>query len=551
MALYTQYVQSHGAFVHYDDFTKNFRVLKPQRFHFAYDVADALAASTPDARALVWATPDGQEGTCTFAQMKQLSDRAANVLRGLGVGKGSVVLLMLKSHWEYWPLVLALHKLGAVAAPATHQLTAQDIAYRMRSAGVALAIATAEDGIPARIEQAATLCDAAFARILVRGTREGWQTYEDLFAAADPNFERPTGTQAVSPEDPMLLYFTSGTEGMPKMVLLDHVYPLGHILTAAHWQRVVDGGLHLTVCDTGWSKSAWGQLYGQWLCGSGVFVWDDGDVLDPAALLAAIEKYRVTTLCAPPPVYRALLGQDFSAHDLSKLTHCTLTAEPLHPEIYYQFQERTNLELHEAYGLTETTVLVGNFAPWMRVQPGSMGRPSPLYDVDIIDEYGKPCPPGVSGEIVVRTHHGVPLGMFHGYAQEGDASEAAWEDNVYHTGDVAWRDEWGYYWYVGRADDVIRSSGYRIGPFEVESALQSHPAVLEAAITGVPDPLRHQIVKATVVLRPGFLPDDDMVRTLQQHVKQVTAPYKCPRIVTFVDGLPKTANGKVKRSALR
>ena len=550
MAQYTRYVEAHGAFVSYEDFYKNFRVRRPERFHFAFDVADVLAAETPDAPALVWAAPNGTQDSYTFAQMKQASDRAASLLRGLGVGKGDAVLLLLKTHHEYWPLVLALHKLGAVAAPCSTLLSAQDIAYRARNTRARLVVCTAEDGLPDRAEAAAALCPDAWQCLLVRGTRAGWHSYEALATQADPHFERPTGDQAVAPEDPMLLYFTSGTSGLPRMVTLDHAYPLAHIVTAVHWQRVTEGGLHLTLCDTGWSKSAWGQLYGQWLGGSGVFVWDAGDALSPDALLEAMARHGVTTLCAPPMAYRALLGADFSAHDLRALTHCTLTAEPLHPDIFCQWEEHTGLTLHEAYGLTETAVLVGNFA-WGKVQPGSMGRPSPLYDVDVVDEHGKTCPPGVSGELVVRTHHGVPLGMFQGYANDEESTREAWHDGLFHTGDVAWRDEWGFYWYVSRADDVIRSSGYRIGPFEVEAALMEHPAVLEAAVTGVPDPLRHQVVKATVVLRPGYTPGDALARELQQHVKGITAPYKYPRIVAFAETLPRTNSGKLRRSALR
>ncbi len=550
MAMYQNYVEAHGAFLNYEDFCKNFRLKRPDGFHFAFDIADTLAEATPDAPALVWVAPDGTSGSMSFAEMKRASDRAANALRGLGIGKGDVAMLMVGNHAEYWPLLLALHKLGAVAAPASRLLTAQDIAYRLDKARVSLIIAAAENGLPERIEQAEALCGAHPRRMTVRGARDGWESYETLLENASDNFPRPTGADAPDPAAPMLLYFTSGTEGMPKMVPLDWFYPLGHIVTAVHWQRVVDGGLHLTACDTGWSKSAWGQIYGQWLGGSGVFVWDSEELSDAAALLSAMAAHRVTTLCAPPQVYRALLGQELADFDLSALTHCTLTGEPLHPEIYYQWQERTGLALHEAYGLTETSVLAANFAPWMKVQPGSMGRPSPLCDVDIVDEYGKPCPAGVSGEIVVRTHHGVPAGMFRGYLGE-DGQLEPWQDNAYRTGDVAWRDEWGYYWYVGRADDVIRSSGYRIGPFEVESALLSHPAVREAAVTGVPDPLRHQIVKATVALNPGYAPDDALVRALKDHVRQITAPYKCPRVIAFMDELPKTTSGKIKRGALR
>ena len=561
MAIYRQYVKAYDAFAGYDDFCEHFRLKEPERFHFAFDVADALARDTPHATALAWASADGEEGRgdpqLSFAQMKALSDRAANALRALGVGKGDVVLLMLKNHWEHWPLLLAAHKLGAVAAPTPHQLTAQDIAYRLGRAAqamrVAMVIATAEDGIPERVERAVEIACGGGAPelLLVRGERAGWRSYEAAMAGADPHFERPQGAQAVLARDPLLLYFTSGTEGMPKMVLHDQLYPLGHIVTAVHWQRVVEGGLHLAVCDAGGSKSAWGQIYGQWMAGSGVFVWDAGEVLDAAALLKTLARRRVNTLCAPPGVYRALLGQEVSAYDLSALSHCTVISEPLHPEIYFQFLEQTGLHLHEAYGLAETGVVVGNFAPFGKVQPGSMGRPSPLYDVDVVDAYGNSCPAGVSGEIVVRTDRGVPAGMFHGYAGGEEERREAWDGHAFRTGDVVWRDEWGYYWYVGRADDVVRSSGYRIGPFEVESALMEHPGVKEAAVTGAPDPLRHQIVKAAVVLQPGYQPGEAMVRVLQEHVKRVTAPYKCPRVIDFVDALPRTGDGKIKRSALR
>ena len=555
--MYQQYVESPGPFAGYDDFCEHFRLKNagrgPERFHFAFDVADALAQSAPHATALAWAAPGEkqEEGRIDFAQMKALSDRAANALRGRGVGKGDAVLLMLKNHWEYWPLLLAAHKLGAVAAPTPHQLSAQDIAYRLGRAGeslrVAMVIATAEDGIPERVEQAVASCGVSAELLLIRGQRAGWQDCDALIAEAQPHFERPQGPQAVSARDPLLLYFTSGTEGMPKMVLHDQRYPLGHIVTAVYWQRVVEGGLHLTVCDTGGSKSAWGQIYGQWLAGSGVFVWDAGEPLDAAALLEALAKHRVNTFCAQPGVYRALLGQELAGHDLGALSHCSVISEPLHPEIYDQFLEQTGMRLHEAYGLAETGVVVGNFAPFARVQPGSMGRPSPLYEVDVVDARGKPCPAGVSGELVVRTHRGVPAGMFHGYA----GGEKEWDGHAFRTGDVVWRDEWGYYWYVGRADDVVRSSGYRIGPFEVESALMEHPGVKEAAVTGAPDPLRHQIVKAAVVLYPGYQPGEAMVRVLQEHVKRVTAPYKCPRMIDFVEALPRTSDGKIKRSALR
>ena len=347
----------------------------------------------------------------------------------------------------------------------------------------------------------------------------------------------------------MLLYFTSGTTGMPKMVTHNFFYPLGHIMTAVYWLQVEDGGLHLTVSETGWAKSVWGKLYGQWLGGSCVFVYDF-DKFKASELLHMIEKFHITTYCSPPTMYRYMLQEDFSRYDLSSLKHCSVAGEPLNPDMAEEWKKRTGIELREAFGQTELVVTLATF-PWMKVVPGSMGKPAPVFDVDLIDEEGNSCPPGVSGEIVIRTHHGAPIGMFSGYYRDQDMTDDVWDGAIYHTKDVAWRDEWGYYWYVGRADDVIKSSGYRIGSFEVESALLEHPAVLETAITGVPDPLRGQVVKATIVLKPGWEPSEALKKELQDHVKHLTAPYKYPRVIEFVDTLPKTISGKIRRTELR
>ncbi|MDR3051788.1 MAG: AMP-binding protein [Oscillospiraceae bacterium] len=541
MALAGQYLQADG-FKNYEDFCHGLRLNAPPDFNFAFDVADRLAAETPHATALLWADARGGTGRCTFADIKAQSDALAGALSALGLGKGSVALLLLGTHHEYWPLLLALHKLGAVAVPCVSQLTAQDIAYRLQASEANAVFSTAEDGLPQRVEEAQG--SAALLKVLVRGDRPGWRSHGALLSQA-PAFARPAEHAAPRATDPLLLYFTSGTMGLPKRVVHDGRMPLACLAAARYWQGATPGGLHLMLSDTGWCKAAWGQVYGPWLAGCATFLWEGDGQRDAAALLAALTGHRVTSLCAPLGIYRALLAQDIEAHDLSALTRCALIAEPLHPDVYREFWERTGLEIREAYGLTETGVLVAHF-DGVPTQPGSMGKPSPLYDVDILDEEGKPCPPGVSGEIAVRIGEQPLPGMFGGY--EGETGSPC---GVYRTGDIAWRDEWGYYWYVGRADDVILSSGYRIGPFEVETALASHPAVLEAAVTGAPDPLRHQVVKATVVLRPGYAPDDALARALQDHVKSQTAPYKCPRIVAFAPGLPKTASGKVIRGLLR
>ena len=548
--LYHEYMDVQGDFISYEDFNKNFRLVKPAAFNFAYDVVDRLAKEDPDRQTLLCTDPEGNVVTYTFAQMKTASDKAANYFASLGVKKGDAVMLILKRHHEFWPVIIALHKLGAVTVPATHLLTAKDVIYRVNAADVTTIVCTEHTSqIVSAVEEALPLCPTLQNRVLVRTKRPGWLSFDEGFQAAGENFPKPEGDAYAHNGDLMLLYFTSGTTGMPKMVTHNYYYPLGHIVTAVYWLQVEDGGLHLTISETGWAKSVWGKLYGQWLGGSSVFVYDF-DKFSAKEILSMFGRFHITTFCAPPTMYRYMLQEDFSNYDLSSLRHCAVAGEPLNPDMAQEWVRRTGIELREAFGQTELVVTLATF-PWMKVCPGSMGKPSPVFDVDLIDENGKSCPPGVSGEIVVRTHHGAPCGMFAGYYRDPELTRSVWDGDLYHTGDVAWRDEWGYYWYVGRADDVIKSSGYRIGPFEVESALVEHPAVLEAAISAAPDPLRGQVVKATIVLKPGCAPSEELKKELQDHVKRATAPYKYPRIIEFVESLPKTISGKVRRTELR
>jgi len=545
--LYKEFIDVKGDFISYEDFYKNFKLKRPAGFNFAFDVVDRLGKDKPDLTALVYCDDKGNELRYSFADMSRLSNRAANVFRSVGITKGSRVMLILKRHHEFWPAIIGLHKIGAVAIPATHLLTKKDIVYRVQSARISAIVATAESAVLGNIEEALPEIPQMVIKMVVRGRRDGWLTYADMFDAASGDFTRDANYACG--DDPLLLYFTSGTTGMPKMVVHNHFYPLAHIVTASYWQMNIQGGLHLTISETGWAKSMWGKLYGQWLAECAVFVYDF-DKFQASSILSKIEKYCITSFCAPPTMYRFLIQEDFSKYDLSSLKSLVVAGEPLSPDIFEEVKRRTGMEMREAFGQTEVVILLGTF-PHMKPVPGSMGKPCPLFDVDLIDEDGNSAQTGVPGEIVVRTHHGAPIGMFMGYENDPDRMADTWSNGVYHTGDLAWRDEWGYFWYLSRTDDIIKSSGYRIGPFEVESALAEHPAVLESAITGVPDDLRGQIVKATVHLKPGYLPSDELKTELQEHVKRVTAPYKYPRIIEFVDELPKTISGKIRRVELR
>ena len=546
MTLYQRFLRK-PEFGSYEDFLHNFRINVPENFNFAYDVLDVIAEEEPDKRALQWAHMDGRERAFTFAEIARLSKQAANLFVRLGIQKGDKVMLVLRRHYTFWIAIMALCRIGAVAVPATHLLTKKDIVYRANCAGIKMVVTSAEGCFAASCEEAMPECPTVEKLLIVDGAREGWLDFETLLAEESDEFPRPA--EPLRHDDIMLLYFTSGTSGMPKMVGHNFDYPLGHIQTAVFWHQCVDGGLHLTVSETGWMKSVWGKLYGQWLAGSAIMVYDFEKFV-PKDMLAVLEKYKVTTFCAPPTIYRFMILEDVSKYDLSSIQHCTTAGEPLNPEVFEKWKELTGHELREIFGQTELCVTVGTF-PWMKVCPGSMGKPSPQFDVDVVDEDGKSCPAGQVGEIVVRTQYETPVGMFLGYYRDEEGTKAVWHDGMYHTRDLAWRDEWGYYWYVGRADDVIKSSGYRIGPFEVESALMEHDAVVETAITGVPDPVRGQIVKATIVLKKGYEPSEELKKELQNHVKKLTAPYKYPRVIEFVDELPKTISGKIRRVELR
>ncbi|MDR0643935.1 MAG: AMP-binding protein [Treponema sp.] len=545
----------------YEDLYANFSVTAPLNFNFAYDVVDELAKGKPDETALVWCDENGAEMSFTYAEISAFSNQAAHTLVNAGIHKGSPVMLILKRRFEYWPILLGLHKIGAIAIPATHLLTAKDIVYRCKAADVEGVVCVDED-IMLRVDEAEaklkaegnhTLRYKAFSRSIHRidGTSplstENWVDFKAMRQVEPLEFKRPPNVN--TNDDIMLLYFTSGTTGMPKMVQHNFVYPLGHIVTAKYWQQVQEGGLHLTVADTGWAKAAWGKIYGQWLCGSAVFVYDY-DRFVPRELLEVITKYKVTTFCAPPTIYRFFIKEDLSKYNFSCLKNCSVAGEPLNPEIYEQWLKGTGLKLRECYGQTELTVTLCTY-PWMRPKPGSMGKPSPGYDIDLLKEDGSSCDMGDEGQIVVRTDRRQPDGMFEGYYRDAELTASVWHDGVYYTGDMAWRDEDGYYWFVGRADDVIKSSGYRIGPFEVESVLMEHPSVLECAITGVPDLDRGTVVKATIVLSKGYAPSDALKVELQNHVKKTTAPYKYPRIIEFVTELPKTISGKIRRVQIR
>jgi acetyl-CoA synthetase len=526
----------------------DYQLIVPGPFNFAYDVVDTIAKAEPNRRAMHWSNEAGDSASFTFEDMREQSDRCAAFFQAQGIGKGDKVILILKRHYQFWFAILALHKLGAVAIPATNQLQVKDLIYRLNAAEVKAVVCTAEGEIAYFVEKAAAEYGKPLVKIIVKGEREGWISFADGLANA-PAFVRPTGDAAPANEDMMLLYFTSGTTGMPKMVTHNYTYPIGHIPTARYWHKVDPDGLHLTVADTGWAKSAWGKLYGQWLMEAGVYVFDY-DRFVPSVMLSKLQDDKITTFCAPPTIYRFLIKEDLSKYDLSNLQHCTIAGEALNPEVYEQFLRATGLELKEGYGQTEMTLaVVTNY--WMKTKPGSMGRPSSVYHIQLLDDQDKPVPVGQSGEICIWIKEGELPGMFNGYHKDPELTRRVWHDGIYHTGDLAWQDEDGYLWFVGRTDDIIKSSGYRIGPFEVESVLMEHPAVMECAITGSPDPVRGQVVKATVVLSRNYTASDELRSELQEYVKTHTAPYKYPRILEFVAELPKTISGKIRRVEIR
>lgn len=517
----------------------------PADFNFAYDVVDEVAKAEPGRRAMIWCNPEGEEHVFTYGDLKRYSDKTANMLRAKGVGKGDMVMVVLKRHYQFWFTILALHKLGAVIIPATFLLTKHDIVYRVNSASVKAVICTGEGDVAEHFDASETECPTWRVKLMVNGARDGWEDFMTEMEKAPQEFERvPTLAS-----DPMILYFSSGTTGNPKMALHPFTYALGHLSTAKYWHNVDPNGLHFTIADTGWGKAVWGKLYGQMFMESCVFVYDFEKFV-AADILNQVSKYGVTSLCCPPTMFRFFLQEDVGSWDLSRLNYCTIAGEALSPDVFNKWYEATGIKLMEGFGQTETTLLIANLVG-MEPKPGSMGKPVPQYDVMIADEDGAPVQPGVTGEIVVKLENGSPLGLFDCYYREEKRTAEAVHDGLYHTGDTAWMDEDGYYWYVGRTDDVIKSSGYRIGPFEIESVLAEHPAVLECAVTGLPDPLRGNVVKATIVLRKGFAAGEELKKELQNHVKKETAPYKYPRVVEFVEELPKTVNGKIRRVAIR
>ena len=532
-----------------DGTLRKFSLNIPENFNFAFDVVDEIARREPDKRAMVWCNPAGEEHIFTFADIKRYSDRAACFFRSIGIGKGDMVMLLLKRHYEYWFAVLALHKLGAVAIPGVAMLTVKDLVYRFQAAGVRAVVCTADGDTADSVEEAAAESPLLESKIIARGRRDGWYSFHDALERDWGEFERPCGADATHVHDRMLMYFTSGTTGLPKMVSHDFSYPLGHIITAKHWQHVEPDGLHLTVADTGWAKAGWGKIYGQWLMETCLFIYDF-DRFESHDLLSKMEKYGVTSFCAPPTIYRFFIKGGMQGHTLRSLRYATTAGEALNAEVFRRFYEYTGVKIMEGFGQTESVVLIGNLFG-THPRPGSLGKPVPLFRIDLIDEEGNPVPTGEVGEIAIDVSKGQPAGLFMGYYKNQEFTRKVWHDGYYHTRDTAWRDEEGYFWYVGRTDDVIKSSGYRIGPFEIESVLMEHPAVLECAVTGAPDPVRGQVIKASIVLTRDYVPTDELKKELQDYVKHQTAPYKYPRIVEFVEELPKTASGKIRRAEIR
>lgn len=535
----------------YEDFKENYRCNVPEKFNFGYDIVDEWAKIKPDKTALVWTNDEGEMKSFSFDDMRVMSNKAANVFRSYGIKKGDIVMLILKQRPEVWACMVALIKLGAVCIPASFLLTPKDIIYRCNKAAIKAIAVVDDDIVFNHVKDALPECKTV-QNVFTVGSNphESFIDFRSKMAEADEDLIRPTGDDAEKITDPMLIYFSSGTTGWPKMVLHDFSFPLGHIITAKYWQCVQDNKVHLTQSDSGWAKFAWGKIFGQWICGAAIGAYDT-EKFTPHTMLEAIMRLKPTTFCAPATIYRFLIKEDLSGYDLSFIKHACVAGEPLNPEVYKKIYELTGLELHEGFGQSETPVLLANY-PWINVRPGSMGKPSPLFDIDLIDADGNSCEDGIVGSIAIKNvdkYH--PVGLFREYALDPEANARSWHDGLYDTGDMAWRDADGYYWFVGRSDDVIKCSGYRIGPFEVENALLEHPSVLECAVTAAPDPVRGQVVKATVVLARGYTASDDLVKELQNHVKKVTAPYKYPRIIEFVAELPKTSSGKIQRNVIR
>lgn len=537
----------------YDDFSKHCRLKAPKDFNFAYDIIDRYAKEAPEKKALVWIDDNSDEAKVfTFTDISRESKRAAYWLSLKGIKKGDTVMLALRRRYEWWILVPALHRIGAIVINATDQLLQADIEYRTNAADVKMIISYDNPHILGEIEKAMAKSPTVKFLVTVGPEREGWISFHKEYETLDPEFPRPVGEAATHNDDPLLIYFTSGTSGYPKMVLQDYLYPIGHIMTAKYWHGVVDDGLHLTIAETGWAKASWGKIYGQWICGTAQFVYDM-NMLKPDKMLQMISKYGLTTFCAPPTVYRFLVRQDLSKYDLSKCQRFSTAGEALNGEVFEKWLEKTGKKIYEGYGQSESTVICGNFMEYSEIKPGSMGRANPCYDISVLNPNGKPVPNGEPGELCINVSNGRPYGLLKGYYKDVSLTAEAFDGGVYHTGDNVYMDDDGYVWFVGRKDDIIKSSGYRISPFEVESILQKHPAVLECAVTGVEDKKRGMAVKATIVLSADYADKDpkEMELIMSNFAKENTAMYKCPRIYEFVKELPKTISGKIRRVEIR
>ena len=538
-----------------EDYKENLHFIIPENFNFAYDVMDEWARIEPDKVCLLWASERGEEVRTTYRQFKEQTDRTAAYLMSLGITRGNKVMLILKRHYQWWLCMMALCKIGAIAIPATHMLTKNDIVYRNNKAGVKAIICVNDSYVTTQVSESLPESPTVKTLVAVNSMCENSKPvpehFHDWFKEWDkaPHFRRPENVN--ENEDTMLLYFTSGTSGEPKMVAHDFLYALGHLTTGVYWHNLSEHSIHLTVADTGWGKAVWGKLYGQWFAGATVFVFDH-EKFTAEKIMRAMERYHVTSFCAPPTIYRFMILENFSKYDLSSLEYCTTAGEAMNPSVETKFFKLTGIHIMEGFGQTETTMTLGTF-PWIKPRPGSMGKPNPQYEVSLLRPDGTDCEDGERGEICINTVNNKAIGLFKGYYHDKERTREVWHDGIYHTGDMAWRDEDGYFWFVGRTDDVIKSSGYRIGPFEVENALMTHPAVVECAITGVPDAIRGMVVKATVVLSDEWKAKagPDLIKELQDHVKHETAPYKYPRVVEFVDELPKTISGKIRRVEIR
>ena len=517
-----------------------------EKFNFAFDVVDELGRNKPEKLAMLHVSEDGTERRFTFQDVKKESARAANYFKSLGIRKGDRVMLVLKRHYQYWFAVVGLHKLGAIAIPATNQLLEKDFTYRFQAGKIKAILCTADGDVADAVDAAAKQCPGLEHKILVNGSREGWHDFNEECAMYSSHFARTEDSPRGS--DPMLMFFTSGTSGYPKLAAHNYKYPLGHFITAKYWHRVNPDGLHFTISDTGWAKSSWGKLYGQWLCEAAVFVYDF-DRFDAEKILPMFARHNITTFCAPPTMYRMLIKQDISRFDLSSIQHASTAGEALNPEVYRQFKKHTGLAIKEGFGQSESTVIIANLAGDSH-KIGSMGKPVPLYDVHLLDAEGNEVGRGEPGEVCINIKNGLPCGLAYCYEGNEEVTNETWRDGWYHTGDLAWMDEDGFYWYVGRADDVIKSSGYRIGPFEIENVIMELPYVLECGVSAAPDEVRGQVVKASIVLVKDFQGTDELRKEIQNYVKSRTAPYKYPRIVEFKESLPKTVSGKIIRKKL-